>query len=240
MEYESIGKTIQTLRKKKGMTQRELAEQLNVTDKAVSKWERDIARPEIDILPQLAKVLDTTVALLLNAQEETSENETDRAPTATQPDEEIHVDKDLNPLWEHYRERVRALLRQGIIGFAIGSVGLLIIFLTTSLNAKTFNIWEIPGILLFAIICGLFFAGMPYGWQVISKWTNQWIIYGNILVVLFLFVLKIIGTFTIAMVGYPIALIYNFIRSQKSKKKVKTAFLFWLYVVFAIIMATHQ
>ena len=46
MEYESMGKLIQTLRKEKGLTQKQLADMLNITDKAVSKWERNVAYPD--------------------------------------------------------------------------------------------------------------------------------------------------------------------------------------------------
>ena len=42
MNYETIGKFIQSKRKEKGLTQKELAEKLGVTDKAVSKWERGL------------------------------------------------------------------------------------------------------------------------------------------------------------------------------------------------------
>lgn len=42
MEYENMGELICNMRKEKNMTQRELADKLNVTDKAVSKWERDL------------------------------------------------------------------------------------------------------------------------------------------------------------------------------------------------------
>ena len=43
MANKSMGEIISTLRKEKGMTQKELAERLNLTDKAVSKWEREIS-----------------------------------------------------------------------------------------------------------------------------------------------------------------------------------------------------
>ena len=46
----SIGETIANLRKQKGMTQSELAEKMNVTDKAVSKWERDLSCPDINTI----------------------------------------------------------------------------------------------------------------------------------------------------------------------------------------------
>ena len=50
MTNKSMGELICSLRKEKGMTQRELAEQMNVTDKAVSKWERDLSCPDINSL----------------------------------------------------------------------------------------------------------------------------------------------------------------------------------------------
>lgn len=63
----SIGETIASLRKKKGMTQNELAEKMNVTDKAVSKWERDLSCPDVNTISRLAEVLDTSVDELLQA-----------------------------------------------------------------------------------------------------------------------------------------------------------------------------
>lgn len=67
MANKSIGKTIRTLRKEKCMTQKELANMLSVTDKAVSKWERDVACPDTLIIPQLAEILGISVEELLNA-----------------------------------------------------------------------------------------------------------------------------------------------------------------------------
>ncbi len=63
----SIGETIASLRKKKGMTQNDLAEKMNVTDKAVSKWERDLSCPDINTISKLADVLDVSVEALLKA-----------------------------------------------------------------------------------------------------------------------------------------------------------------------------
>ncbi len=67
MANKSIGKIIRTLRKEKCMTQKELANMLGVTDKAVSKWERDVACPDTLIIPQLAEILGISVEDLLNA-----------------------------------------------------------------------------------------------------------------------------------------------------------------------------
>ena len=62
-----MGEIVSTLRREKGMTQKELADLLNITDKAVSKWERDIAYPDTQTIPKLAKILDISVEDLMNA-----------------------------------------------------------------------------------------------------------------------------------------------------------------------------
>ncbi len=62
----TIGKRIAELRKKKGLTQNELAEKMHVTDKAVSKWERDLSYPDINAIAKLAEVLEVPVNDLLN------------------------------------------------------------------------------------------------------------------------------------------------------------------------------
>ena len=74
MTKQTFGATISALRKERGMTQLELARQMGVTDKAVSKWERNLSFPDIASLPKLAEVLGTSVDELLEvktaAQEE--------------------------------------------------------------------------------------------------------------------------------------------------------------------------
>ena len=68
-EKHSVGKTIATLRKEKGMTQVELAEKLHITDKAVSKWEKDDAFPSIDIFPALATIFGVSVDYLMTGRQ---------------------------------------------------------------------------------------------------------------------------------------------------------------------------
>ena len=65
MTKQTFGATISALRKEKGMTQLELARQMGVTDKAVSKWERNLSFPDVASLPKLAEVLGTSVDELL-------------------------------------------------------------------------------------------------------------------------------------------------------------------------------
>ena len=65
MDNNKIGKFIASLRKEKGLTQRELGDRLFVTDKALSKWERGLSFPDITILEKLAFELNVDVSEIL-------------------------------------------------------------------------------------------------------------------------------------------------------------------------------
>ena len=61
----SVGQTIANLRKKKGLTQIQLAEELYVSDKAVSKWEQDDSCPSIDTLIMLSEYFNVSIDYIL-------------------------------------------------------------------------------------------------------------------------------------------------------------------------------
>ena len=65
MEKEKTGQLIAELRKEKGLTQKQLADALNVTDKAVSKWERGLSFPDISMLEPLSDLLGVTIMEIL-------------------------------------------------------------------------------------------------------------------------------------------------------------------------------
>ena len=65
MEKNTIGSFIAALRRAKGMTQRELAEQLFVSDKTVSRWERNESEPELSLIPMIADIFGVTSDELL-------------------------------------------------------------------------------------------------------------------------------------------------------------------------------
>ena len=66
----TLGTMIAELRKQHGMTQLELAEKMGVTDKAVSKWERDLSCPDINSIPNLAQILGVSVEELMQIKKE--------------------------------------------------------------------------------------------------------------------------------------------------------------------------
>ena len=73
MDQVKIGKFIAECRKKQGLTQLQLAERLNITDRAVSKWENGKSMPDSSIMLELCDVLNITVTDLLNGEIATME-----------------------------------------------------------------------------------------------------------------------------------------------------------------------
>lgn len=65
MDNAKTGAFIRTLRKEKNMTQKDLADRLHITDRAVSKWERGLCAPDIALLEPLAATLSVTIAELI-------------------------------------------------------------------------------------------------------------------------------------------------------------------------------
>ncbi|MEF9951040.1 MAG: helix-turn-helix domain-containing protein [Clostridium sp.] len=69
MDNTRIGKLIYKLRKEKNMTQKSLADLMNISDKAISKWERGLGCPDISLLPQLCSILDISIESILQGEE---------------------------------------------------------------------------------------------------------------------------------------------------------------------------
>ena len=68
MNQIDTGKFIASCRKEKGLTQAQLAEKLNITDRAVSKWETGKCMPDSSIMLELCNILDVTVNELLSGE----------------------------------------------------------------------------------------------------------------------------------------------------------------------------
>lgn len=76
MKKQTFGSMIAVLRKEKKMTQLELAEKMGVTDKAVSKWERDLSFPDVNSIPKLAQIFNVTVDELMQVRTDAQESTT--------------------------------------------------------------------------------------------------------------------------------------------------------------------
>ena len=68
MDQIKMGKFISTLRKEKGLTQKDIGDKLNITDNSVSKWERGINAPDIYFLAPLSEIFEVSINELLNGE----------------------------------------------------------------------------------------------------------------------------------------------------------------------------
>lgn len=66
----SFGKKFSDLRKDKGFTQEDIANRLNVSSQAVSKWENDVSYPDISLLVEISEIFDVSVDFLLGKRNE--------------------------------------------------------------------------------------------------------------------------------------------------------------------------
>ncbi|MBO4461178.1 MAG: helix-turn-helix transcriptional regulator [Clostridiales bacterium] len=74
MDKEKTGQLITELRKEKGLTQKQLADALNVTDKAVSKWERGLSFPDISMLEPISELLGVSIMEILAGERQSGED----------------------------------------------------------------------------------------------------------------------------------------------------------------------
>lgn len=65
MDCSKVGKLILNLRKEKNMTQKEVADKLNISDKTISKWERCLGYPDISLLSKLSNIFDINIEKIL-------------------------------------------------------------------------------------------------------------------------------------------------------------------------------
>ncbi len=82
MDNKKTGDFIAKKRAEKGLSQKELAEMISVTDKAVSKWETGRGFPDVSLLPALSKALGVTVTELVNGEETNESTEKESADSA--------------------------------------------------------------------------------------------------------------------------------------------------------------
>ncbi|PID24661.1 helix-turn-helix transcriptional regulator [Sporosarcina sp. P7] len=68
MDTSKVGELIYTLRKEKGFTQKQLADQMNISDRTISKWERGYGCPDVTLLSNLSKLLGVNIENILDGE----------------------------------------------------------------------------------------------------------------------------------------------------------------------------
>lgn len=156
MDKGRIGGFIAENRKRQGLTQRELAQKLHVTDKAVSKWERGLSYPDVTLLQPLAAALGLRVDDLLTcrAAEKEEPLEPDITPTpepaapestapeAASPAVQAVLDISQESLWQRKKQLIQRIAA-GVILLAVlvfAALGVFLIY--TQRIGETYNIIE--------------------------------------------------------------------------------------------------
>lgn len=117
MQTNSIGQFISALRKASGMTQQEVADRLNVSNKAVSRWERDECAPDISLIPAIAEMFGVTCDELLRGERLTAH--------APQPQKSTKAEKQLRSLLRRTLATAKTLT---YISIALAFLGLICMF----------------------------------------------------------------------------------------------------------------
>ena len=147
MEQKTIGKFIAVLRKSRGMTQKELAEKLGVSDKTVSHWERDESAPDISLIPVIAEIFSVTCDELLRGEKASAQSE----PSDLYHENELSekAEKQMKYLFEKALGRLKM---KSLICVGITAVGFVVSLIVTYLvGMKLGSSTEYTG-LLFAVV----------------------------------------------------------------------------------------
>lgn len=140
MEKQTMGAFISALRKSKGITQKELAELLNVSDKAVSRWECDQTTPDINLLPIIADIFEITTDELIRGGRIKSEQPTDS--------QEKNIQKRLETMLDI---KFNSYKTKSIISPVLVVIGLIVSFI-----CKEFAYYELGvGLALILFVCAI-------------------------------------------------------------------------------------
>ena len=135
MEAKTIGKFITALRKANGMTQKDLAEKLNVSDKTSSRWERDESAPDLSLIPVIAEIFDVTCDELLRGErkspaerEAVKETAKDTEPSSDTQKEELsaksekQVKRLLKTSFSQFQNRTYISLGLSLLGIIVAMI----------------------------------------------------------------------------------------------------------------------
>ncbi|MBQ8351505.1 MAG: helix-turn-helix transcriptional regulator [Clostridia bacterium] len=146
MEKKTIGKLISALRRASGMTQRELGERLFVSDKTVSRWERDECTPELSLIPAIAELFGITTDELLRGECNAHMVDGQEEPQEAAARKRVRSEKQFKTMLRHRMIRYKNLsmiavgislggliaamivnlgFLRGMIGFCVGTLFLL-------------------------------------------------------------------------------------------------------------------
>lgn len=141
MEKKTMGAFLAALRKASGMTQKQLADKLNVSDKAVSRWERDENAPDLSLIPVIAEVFGITSDELLRGERSNPSADPDRAAAKAE-------------------KQIRRILKDTLTKFKIRSAVSVTVALMGLIAAMILNLGFLRAYVGFLVGCLFFIAAV--------------------------------------------------------------------------------
>lgn len=143
MDQKKIGHFISMLRKEKGLTQKELAGQIGISDKTISKWETGNGLPDIEMLTPLCQILEINVNELLSGEKLPPNEYSEKAE-----------ENMMNLLKENEVNR-KSYAKQNIIGCVLGVIAIVFLGGISTGFHENFLIWyiDLPSMVELALLC---------------------------------------------------------------------------------------
>ena len=157
MNQQKIGAFLKVLRKQKGLTQEQIAEKFNVSNRTVSRWENGNNMPDLDILMEISYYYEVDLRELLEGERKGEKMNSEMEETV------LKAVNYTNTETERYTKRVHLLLLTGAIFWFVSS---LINHTTLNSNAVLSAISDFAeGVAIGMIICGIIFTSR-YGQRI--------------------------------------------------------------------------
>lgn len=160
MTAKNIGEFIQKLRKEKGLTQRELAGQIGISDKTISKWENGNSIPDTSMLLCLCEALDISVNELLSCNK-------------LHPEEySIKAEENIMDLLKDKEQNNKKNTISMVIGIILGILALITIYMTTLGDNMQYlsTFIDIPSLVFLIVICAacVFISGVKGSFNILT------------------------------------------------------------------------
>lgn len=196
----TVAKNISTLRQMNNMTQTELGEKLNYSDKTISKWERGESTPDISVLVEIASMFGVTLDSLVRSENmKTAVNEC--------KSEEVK-----------YNRRVIAYISESV-GFF---VAILAFIITTLIIQKTtfqwlYIVYSVPVVLIVKLVFNTIWFNPRRNYLIVS--ALMWSVLSSIHITFLYFGINVALVYLIGVVGQVIIVLWSFLKKQKVNKK---------------------
>lgn len=201
-----VAKNITDLRMRSNLTQMELAEKLNYSDKTVSKWERAESTPDVSVLVELAAIFHVTLDYFV--QEEHGEAVEAEATKEAAPE--------AKPKEIRYNRRAISYIAEGC-GWTIAVFAFIIT--TLILNRMTFQwlyfVYALPVTLIVKLIFNSIWFNPRHNYLIVS--ALMWSVLATVHITFFYFGINVALIYLLGVAGQAVIVLWSFIGKPKLK-----------------------